>query len=606
MFKSIKWKIVVYFVLLVVVMQAICSATAMLGVSLRYQKNFNNDISKVFNDDFKKQLTELANISTAPVDGMGEAIVFEEDNSYGISKITELMSANATNLGISPSRYFSVVDKDGRFLYSSREHDGEHTETLLSAMRGSEDLENAITTSYIDYAYPIMNGAQIRYIIYIRDDCFDRQTAVNWLFYMLIVSWLIAGAIAFVIGIAFASDITNPLKALTEKARLLTEGDINALEESDIKDEVGQMTNMLVLLAQKGREATAAANEEKNKIETILQNMTDGILAFDINGRLIHFNNEAQKLLGRKYLDDITFDRFFKELNANITLGDILYVKNDDEAETERMIKVDEQFLTLSFATFTLEDKTGGIIVIIHDITKQERLEKSRRDFVSNVSHELRTPLTTIKSYAEMLSDSPEADVELRTRFLGTITSEADRMTRMISDFLTLSQLDENQAYVKRIDEIDVRALVDNIIERNIFTAKKKNITLTHRRINDIPIIMGYRDGLDRVITNIVTNAIKYTRDGGSITIYTSKVYKDIQIKVADTGIGISEEQLPKIFDRFFRVDKARSRDKGGTGLGLAIAKQTIEKFFNGKIKITSELNKGTEVTITIPTPETT
>ncbi|MBR5271711.1 MAG: ATP-binding protein, partial [Clostridia bacterium] len=115
-----------------------------------------------------------------------------------------------------------------------------------------------------------------------------------------------------------------------------------------------------------------------------------------------------------------------------------------------------------------------------------------------------------------------------------------------------------------------------------------------------------YRDGLDRVITNIVTNAIKYTRDGGSITIYTSKVYKDIQIKVADTGIGISEEQLPKIFDRFFRVDKARSRDKGGTGLGLAIAKQTIEKFFNGKIKITSELNKGTEVTITIPTPETT
>ncbi len=586
---------------MVLVMEAICSAVAMLGVSYRYQKNFENNILSVFNEDFKKQLSELANISTSPE---GEAIIFEENEAYTLSKIVELVNANASNLGLSSSRFLSVVDKDGRFIYSSAEHNGDYTETLLSAMRGNEDIEDSLTASYTDYAFPIMNGAQTRYIIYVKDDCADRNAALMWLFYMLIAAWFISGVIAVIVGMIFASDITNPVKELTEKARLLTEGDINALEESDIKDEIGQMTNMLVLLAKKGEEATAKANEEKNKIETILQNMTDGILAFDVNGKLIHFNNEAQRLLGRKYLDDITFDRFFKELNANITLGDILYVKNETEEEIERTIKVDEQFLTLGFATFTLENKTGGIIVIIHDITKQERLEKSRREFVSNVSHELRTPLTTIKSYAEMLSDTPDADVELRTRFLGTITSEADRMTRMISDFLTLSQLDENQAYMKHIDEIDVRALVDNIIERNIFTAKKKNIELKHRRINKTPKIMGYRDGLDRVITNIVTNALKYTRDGGTVTVYTSKVYKDIQIKVADTGIGISDEQLPKIFDRFFRVDKARSRDRGGSGLGLAIAKQTIESFFGGKIKITSELNVGTEVTITIPVGE--
>ncbi len=601
MFKSIKGKIVVYFVIMILVMQAICSATAMLGVSYRYHNNFKENILSVFTEDFKKQLSELANISTSPE---GEAIIFEENDTYILSKITELVNAYSFKLNLSASRFFSVVDKDGRFIYSSAEHDGDYTPILLSAMRGVEDIEDSLTASYADYAFPIMSGTQVRYIIYIKEDCSDRNSALTWLFFTLIASWLFSGAIAIIVGMIFATDITNPLKQLTEKARLLTEGDINALEESDIKDEIGQMTNMLVLLAKKGEEATAKANEEKNKIETILQNMTDGILAFDINGKLIHFNNEAQRLLGRKYLDDITFDRFFKELSANITLGDILYVKNEQGEETERTIKVGEQFLTLSFATFTLENKTAGIIVIIHDITKQERLEKSRREFVSNVSHELRTPLTTIKSYAEMLSDTPDADVELRTRFLGTITSESDRMTRMISDFLTLSQLDENQAYMKNIDEIDVRALVDNIIERNIFTAKKKNIELKHRRINKTPKIMGYRDGLDRVITNIVTNALKYTREGGTVTVYTSKVYKDIQIKVADTGIGISEEQLPKIFDRFFRVDKARSRDRGGSGLGLAIAKQTIESFFGGKIKITSELNVGTEVTITIPVGE--
>lgn len=601
MFKSIKGKIVVYFVIMILVMQAICSATAMLGVSYRYHNNFKEEIASVFTEDFKKQLSELANISTSPE---GEAIIFEENDTYILSKITELVNAYSFKLSLSGSRFFSVVDKDGRFIYSSAEHDGDYTPTLLNAMRGTEDIEDSLTASYADYAFPIMSGTQVRYIIYIKEDCSDRNSALTWLFFMLIASWFFSGAIAVIVGMIFATDITNPLKQLTEKARLLTEGDINALEQSDIKDEIGQMTNMLVLLAKKGEDATAKANEEKNKIETILQNMTDGILAFDINGKLIHFNNEAQRLLGRKYLDDITFDRFFKELNANITLGDILYVKNEQGEETERTIKVDEQFLTLSFATFMLQNKTAGIIVIIHDITKQERLEKSRREFVSNVSHELRTPLTTIKSYAEMLSDTPDADVELRTRFLGTITSESDRMTRMISDFLTLSQLDENQAYMKNIDEIDVRALVDNIIERNIFTAKKKNIELKHRRINKTPKIMGYRDGLDRVITNIVTNALKYTREGGTVTVYTSKVYKDIQIKVADTGIGISEEQLPKIFDRFFRVDKARSRDRGGSGLGLAIAKQTIESFFGGKIKITSELNVGTEVTITIPVGE--
>ncbi len=601
MFKSIKGKIVVYFVIMILAMQAVCSVTAMLGVSYRYHNDFKKEISSVFTEDFKKQLSELANISTSPE---GEAIIFEENDTYILSKITELVNAHSFNLRLSGSRFFSVVDKDGRFVYSSAEHNGDYTPTLLSAMRGAEDVEESLTASYADYAFPIMNGAQVKYIIYIKEDCSDRNSAIIWLFFALIVSWFFSGAIAVIVGMIFATDITNPLKQLTEKAHLLTEGNINALEESDIKDEIGQMTNMLVLLAKKGEEATAKANEEKNKIETILQNMTDGILTFDINGKLIHFNNEAQRLLGRKYLDDIAFDRFFKELNANITLGDILYVKNEQGEETERTIKVDEQFLTLSFATFTLENKTAGIIVIIHDITKQERLEKSRREFVSNVSHELRTPLTTIKSYAEMLSDTPDADVELRTRFLGTITSESDRMTRMISDFLTLSQLDENQAYMKNIDEIDVRALVDNIIERNIFTAKKKNIELKHRRINKTPKIMGYRDGLDRVITNIVTNALKYTREGGTVTVYTSKVYKDIQIKVADTGIGISEEQLPKIFDRFFRVDKARSRDRGGSGLGLAIAKQTIESFFGGKIKITSELNVGTEVTITIPVGE--
>lgn len=599
MFKSIKGKIVIYFALVVIVAQVLCSGIAISGTASSYSNSFTKSIENIFTDETKAKLAETANLRTAPVDMTSEQLVFEENDTYGLSKLIEVMNSYSATLGLSQSRTYSIVDAQGNFVHSSSTTEAVHTNSLLQGLKGKESLQNSISSSYMDYALPLMNGTQIKYVIYIKDLCTDRKAAVNELFDALLWSLLISTVVAFVIGISFANSITNPLKALSEKARLLADGNTDALEESSINDEIGEMTNMLVHLAKKSRAASSKATEEKKKIETILQNMNDGILTFDVNGKLIHFNNEAQKLLHRKYLDDITFDRFFKELGANITLGEIIYMNSDTEREC--MIKVENQFLTLSFDTFMLENKVGGIIVVIHDITKQELLEKSRRDFVSNVSHELRTPLTTIKSYAEMLSDSPDADAELRTRFLGTIISESDRMTRMISDFLTLSQLDENKAYVKQIDEIDVRLLVDNIIERNIFTAKKKNITIIHRRINDTPKIMGYRDGLDRVITNIITNALKYTRDGGTVTVYTSKVYKDIQIKVSDTGIGIPEDQLPKIFDRFFRVDKARSRDKGGSGLGLAIAKQTIERFFNGKIKITSELNVGTDVTITIP-----
>ena len=382
----------------------------------------------------------------------------------------------------------------------------------------------------------------------------------------------------------------------------LAAGDINALQKSDSNDEIADLTNSLINLAHTRKQSSDQAKGEKIKVETILQNMNDGIIAFDLKGNLIHFNREAKKLLNRQYLDDIRFDRFFKEINANITLGDLLYMNPDGSVERE--IKLANQYLRLNFAPFKADNKVGGIIVVIHDVTKQEKLEQSRRDFVANVSHELRTPLTTIKSYSETLADMPDVDRELQVRFLDVIASESDRMARIISDLLTLSELDENQTFTKPPEPIDIRQMLESIVERMSLTAKKKNQTLTYHPINEVPVISGDHDGLERVIINIVSNAMKYTREGGTIEVYSSKVYNDICIKVADNGIGIQEDKLPHIFDRFYRVDKARSRDTGGTGLGLAIAKQTLESSFNGKIKISSEFHKGTEVTITIPVSE--
>jgi len=193
------------------------------------------------------------------------------------------------------------------------------------------------------------------------------------------------------------------------------------------------------------------------------------------------------------------------------------------------------------------------------------------------------------------------AEGEFLSRFLGVIAKEADRMAKLISDLLTLSALDGKTVSYKVPEKIDVRQLVENVTERLKYSAQNKNQSLVYNPINDVPVIHGDSDALERVIINIISNAVKYTPEGGEINVYTSKVYNDICIKVADNGIGIPEENLPHIFDRFYRVDKARSRDTGGTGLGLAIARQTIENGFKGKIKISSEAGKGTEVSIMIP-----
>ena len=602
MFKSIRWKITVYFALLAMLVQLAGAATAISRASSYFHSRFENAVDTVFSDSLITELTAAAN-GVSPVQDDSGAVVMTEDQNANLESIKGIMNLYTANLSLGLSRFYAVLDPSGNVLYSSSNAgDIERTPSVISALNGTQTEETSLSASYMDYALPLMNGAQVKFVVYVKDSGDDAAAIVGKLYDILLWSLAISAAAALALGYILSRSVSVPLKSLTEKAKRLADGDLNALSPSQISDELGELTNSLVYLAHSRQESTEQAVSEKVKVETILQNMTDGILAFDISGKLMHVNPEAKRLLQRKYLDDIRFDRFFKEINADISLGDLLYMK--PETAVEREIKLNNQYLQLSFAVFNSDNKIGGIIVIIHDVTKQERLEASRRDFVADVSHELRTPLTIIKSYADILADTPDADKELRTRFLGTISSETDRMTRIISDLLTLSKLDENQTYDKTPDEIDVRAMIETIVERFALTARKKNQTLTYHPINEVPKIIGDRDGLERAIVNIVTNALKYTPTGGHIEIYTSKVYKDICIKVADNGIGIPQDKLPNIFDRFFRVEKARSRDKGGTGLGLAIAKQTIESGFNGKIKINSEVNKGSEFIITIPVDE--
>ncbi len=600
MFKSIRWKITIIFVLLVLITEIIIGAFNVFAILNHYHRDFSNDIDSVFTTEIKNDLLAAANELTIPPD-VSSGIVIDEYSQENINLINDVLSSNSGTLGITAARFYCILDGvTGEVLKSSNGITSvESNATTELAIEGRESRETGITKTYMDYAFPLTNGDNVKYIVYIRDSCQDQSATLNTIVRTILISLALTILISAIAGAFIANFVTVPIQQLSLQARKLADGDINALQKSESKDEIGNLTNSLIYLAHTRKQSSDQAMGEKIKVETILQNMNDGILAFDMKGKLIHFNPEAKRLLNRQYLDDIRFDRFFKEINANITLGDLLYMKPDGSVERE--IKLSNQYLHLNFATFKVDNKVGGIIVVIHDVTKQEKLEQSRRDFVANVSHELRTPLTTIKSYSETLADMPDVDRELQIRFLDVIASESDRMARIISNLLTLAELDENQTYIKAPEPIDVRKMLESIVERMSLTAQKKHQSLTYHPINDVPIIAGDHDVLERIIINIVSNALKYTRDGGSIEVYSSKVYNDISIKVVDNGIGIQEDKLPHIFDRFYRVDKARSRDTGGTGLGLAIAKQSLESVFNGKIKIASEFHKGTEVTITIP-----
>ena len=598
MFKSISLRTSILFVTFVIVTELAAGLFGMYKAVGSVHKDFSKSVNRVFTDDFQKELTSAAN---AVSEEAGEdGIIISESEQDNIENIRALVMSSIDDL--KPAVFF-LLDEEGNTLAAS---DGSKNKTssaaLNAAISGDTVLSFKRSADKLEYALPLKIGDTVKYIVYIKDDLTVQNSILKQLTSELI--WLIAvsAALSYLLSLLLAKSLTKPLRTLASDAKKLADGAPSGITKTDRKDELGALTNALIYLSEAKKEQADKSLAEKTKMEKILQNMNDGILAFDMKGKLTHINPEAKRLLNRNYVDDITFNKFFKEINADITLESLQYTPSEDYAERE--IRLNEQMLQFSFVLFSRDSSEGGIIVIIHDVTRHERLESARRDFVADVSHELRTPLTVIKSYADILADTPDAEPQVRTRFLNTISSETDRMTKIISDLLTLSKLDVNANYASPHEEIDIRSMLEGLVDRLSLSAKKKHQTLVYTPINDVPIIKGDRDGLERVFTNIITNALKYTPSGGKISIFSSNLYNDILVKVSDTGIGISKEQLPNIFDRFYRVDKARSRDKGGTGLGLAIAKQTIESAFKGKILISSELNKGTDVTVSIPIPK--
>lgn len=337
---------------------------------------------------------------------------------------------------------------------------------------------------------------------------------------------------------------------------------------------------------------------EETEIKTKLLHMSEGIIAFDINGK-IDLINPAAKLLLKISPEDFTFEDIFNKFKLNLNMEKLIYL--EELASLEQRIDVEDKTVKVLFSPFRNEEtnKPEGIIAVIQDITENVQLDTMRKEFVADVSHELKTPITTIMGYADTLLEG-EYDKKTEKEFLNVISSEARRMARLVTDLLDLSRLDNNKKRIKKTS-FDLGDLAKECTQKLAIETKKKEHSVECFVTADVPPVYADKDDIQRVILNILTNSIKYTPDGGNIKIYVGFVYSDAYIKIIDNGIGIPEEDLNRIFERFYRVDKSRSREMGGTGLGLSIAKEILDKN-GGSIDLKSKVNEGTEVVVKIPT----
>jgi two-component system sensor histidine kinase VicK len=339
---------------------------------------------------------------------------------------------------------------------------------------------------------------------------------------------------------------------------------------------------------------------ERNKFKTIFLYLTDGVAVFDASGTLLHINRAAFDMLGGHWDENKSlFEDVFPSEVVGFSPGDL---KDGGSTAPVRDITSGERRLKAYFASFELPQQSGsmseGLIAVLHDVTEQERLNSSRREFIANVSHELRTPLTNIKSYTETVLDSPELPEETRRSFLQVVLNESDRMIRIVKDLLTLSRLDSDKLDL-RPRLFDAAAMLRRVYTAMKIDAENHKHTLT-LKMGELGEVMGDVERIEQVVVNIVSNSVKYTPDGGHIDIEAVRNDSELVISVADNGMGISEKDQRRIFERFYRVDKARSREKGGTGLGLAIAKEIVEAS-GGSITLASKLGEFTRVEVRLP-----
>ena len=593
MFSSIKWKFIIVYFLLVFIAMVIIGIFIVRRLEDQQIKSVTNSMEQrvetiigtstyIASDDWVANRDEIQNTIDEWRLGSAETlyVIFDKDTP------TIVAASSKQHEGIIGQNALSHKAIDPTIILKA--FSGEKGESIVKEK--NQDVINK------HLSYPVYTSVgKIKGVIYMTSNLENVYRTVNDSKVILTNATFIALMITIFLGFLIASSITEPIRDVTKKAEEMAMGNFEQFVEVKSDDEIGQLASMFNHLTLKLKDTIQEMDLERSKLDTIFNYMAEGVVAVDLRGFIIHANPIALGILGLE-AEEI-YEEKLLDLKK-ISLDNIDY-ERDETLEGFEVATIDSQVFKIKYAPFNNErDRIGGLIIVFQDITQEHKLDNMRKEFVANVSHELKTPITTIKSYTETLMDN-DVDRELSKKFLSVIDSESSRMARLVRDLLQLSNIDYNKKNWEKT-EISIKRTLQDIVAKLDLVIKEKQQQVDIDISDGLPDIVVDKDGIEQVILNIISNAIKYTEDKGNIDIKAYSIDKELIIKVKDTGIGIPVEDQARIFERFYRVEKGRSRDMGGTGLGLSIAKEIVEAH-SGKIYLESVLQEGTEITIKLP-----
>lgn len=592
-FRSIHFKFVIIYILLILI--------AMQIIGVYFVKKLEDTLMTNFQNSLKQRVNMLVyDIEEEMVKERGKEDPTEEEDirqilrDYQTSDISEIRVIDGGSfriLGTSDPSNQGIVGQRTTELKIKRS-------IVLDKEEGIIQVDTQRGRRVWVQSTPIRSNGEVIGAVYLVakvENIFSQMKDINKI---LATGTAIALIFTAILGILLAQTITRPISDMKKQALAMTRGNFTRKVKVYGYDEIGQLAITFNDLTKKLQEANATTEGEKRKLSSVISYMTDGVIATDRKGKIILINEPAAKIL------DVSRETVLSDPVVSVLGIEDEYTFEDLLEQQESVIldystKNKPYILRANFSVIQKDSGfVNGLIAVLHDITEQEKIEMERREFVANVSHELRTPLTTMRSYLDALAEGAWKDDEIAPQFLQTTQTETERMIRLVNDLLQLSKMDSTDYRLNK-EWIDFPTFFNRIIDRFEFT-KNQNVTFVRKLPKNSIFVEIDEDKVTQVLYNIISNAMKYSPEGGRIIFKVKEKDTEIVVSISDEGVGIPKNNLDKIFDRFYRVDKARTRKLGGTGLGLAIAKEMVTAH-GGRIWATSVEGKGTTIFFTLP-----
>ena len=613
-FSSIRMKFVIVYVLVNIISLQLIGLFFTTQLRTTNVNTFEQNIieqEKILNYHIREELDK------------DNSITQSESENDSSSKTTDAKSAITklvSEFNIQKLLLVSVIDKDSKIVASSskngnddylskRSFDPQVSQVLKTGESAKKIQTNADTNRRVWlYVSPIKKDNEVVGAISLMADIESVYQDLVGITKIFTVGTILSILITTIIGFIASKTVTSSIEKMSAQVKTMASGNYGTVVGINTNDEIGDLAKVFNQISKRIKEEQDVTETERRKLATIIESMMDGIITTDTNGKVILINTSAGDMIDASENEILIGKDALKLLNISEynSIGEII------EAEDSLLVSVsqDEEGLLLraEFSKILTEEngdlaqvstELEGYIIVLYDVTDQERQERERREFVSTVSHELRTPLTTMNSYIEALEEGVLNDKELAPQFIDTIHKETTRMIRMVNELMQLGKMDIKEEHYDK-EFIDINKLIEQISDRFELTHPEKNFI---KYIPKTPIFVeGDQDKLTQVFDNIMNNAVKYSPNGKNITVRVRQNYNHnrVSISIKDEGVGIPLVHIDKIFNRFYRVDKSRQRSMGGTGLGLALAKNIVEAH-KGRIWAQSREGYGSIIFVTLP-----